>query len=585
MNSSLSQLAQLQKIRSSVSSQTITGKEAIGYYTSLNNQILDAIGEIPKLNQDVNIYSQASAYLNYLKSKERAGIERAVLSNVFALDKFPEGFFAKFIDIKSQQESYINVFNSLASQDEIEIYNRTVQGDAVDEVKRMRKVAIDNVNSGNFGIDASYWFTTSTARINLLKNVEDRISANLIASADDLYSVAQQALTTTIMLSVFILLLTVVSVWYFTKSITGPVKEIAKIAEYISAGELSHEINIDSKDEIGRLAASFRSMIAYIKEIATASEHIADGDLTYKIEPKSEHDILGHSFVKMTSNLSNLIIHLNDDADKLAAAALEISASSDMMSKGSKEQSSMVGQVSTAIEEITATIVESTSNSADASQSAQSAAQSATEGGQIVSETITGMQKIANVVSESAESIGKLAHSADKIGEIIGVIDDIADQTNLLALNAAIEAARAGEQGRGFAVVADEVRKLAERTGKATGEITKMIKGIQQETSEAVGSMESGITEVDAGRELTDRAGNSLSEIVTMSESVMNMIQQIAIASEQQTAASEEIAKNIDNISNITIENAKGAEEAAVASEDLSHQAENLKAEISKFKV
>jgi len=203
----------------------------------------------------------------------------------------------------------------------------------------------------------------------------------------------------------------------------------------------------------------------------------------------------------------------------------------------------------------------------------------------VVNETIHGMQTIAQVVRESADSIGKLAKSADQIGNIIGVINDVADQTNLLALNAAIEAARAGEHGRGFAVVADEVRKLAERTGKATGEITDMIKGIQNETNEAVQSMESGIQEVDKGRELADQAGNSLNEIVTMTQRVMDMIQQIATASEEQSTAAEQISKNIENISSVTKETATGAEQSAAAAEELNRQAEGLQQMVARFKV
>jgi len=186
-------------------------------------------------------------------------------------------------------------------------------------------------------------------------------------------------------------------------------------------------------------------------------------------------------------------------------------------------------------------------------------------------------------VNESANNIQKLADSAAQIGEIINVIDDIADQTNLLALNAAIEAARAGEQGRGFAVVADEVRKLAERTGKATNEITAMIKTVQTNTDDAVTSMESGLSEVDKGRELTDQAGNSLTEIVNMSDRVMDMIRQISTASEQQAATAEEITKNVESMLAVTHETAKGTEQSAAAAEQLNRQAEGLKNMVSEF--
>ena len=195
------------------------------------------------------------------------------------------------------------------------------------------------------------------------------------------------------------------------------------------------------------------------------------------------------------------------------------------------------------------------------------------------------MNRISQVVQQSSQNIHKLAESAEQIGEIIAVIDDIADQTNLLALNAAIEAARAGEQGRGFAVVADEVRKLAERTGKATGEITEMIKGIQNGTEEAVASMDEGNTEVNSGRELADKAGDSLAAVVRSSQEVMNMIMQIATATEEQSAAAEQISKNIEMVSTATRESATGAEQAASAATQLSHNAEGLQAIVAQFKI
>jgi methyl-accepting chemotaxis protein len=234
---------------------------------------------------------------------------------------------------------------------------------------------------------------------------------------------------------------------------------------------------------------------------------------------------------------------------------------------------------------MSATILQSSRNAGEATDGAKGAADTAATGGQIVSDTIQGMQRISDVVRESAESISALAKSANQIGEITSVIDDIADQTNLLALNAAIEAARAGEQGRGFAVVADEVRKLAERTGKATGEITAMIKGIQVQTEEAVNSMETGIKEVDMGRELADKAGNSLNEIVTVSHQVMDMIQQIATAAEEQSSAAEQISKNVEDVATVAKESTNGAERSAAAAEQLNRQAEGLQSMVAQFQL
>jgi len=373
--------------------------------------------------------------------------------------------------------------------------------------------------------------------------------------------------------------------WFMGGKLSNPIKQMAAVAVGVAKGDLDQDITVKSKDEVGELADSFKETIRYVRDVADVADKVAANDLTMTVEPKSEKDVLNNSFKTMVTNLTAMVRQMGDNATQLVSAANEVASSSEQMSRGAKDQTDQVSQVSTAIEEMTATIVQSSKNAGEATDGAKNASGTATTGGQIVNETIQGMQKIASVVRESAESIGKLAKSADQIGEIIGVIDDIADQTNLLALNAAIEAARAGEQGRGFAVVADEVRKLAERTGKATGEITGMIKGIQEETTEAVASMETGIQEVDAGRELADKAGNSLTEIVNMNQSVMDMIQQIATASEEQSSAAEQISKNIENVASIAKESATGAEQSAAAAEELNRQAEGMQQMVAKFKI
>lgn len=313
----------------------------------------------------------------------------------------------------------------------------------------------------------------------------------------------------------------------------------------------------------------------------------ADGDLTVKVDYSSDDEIGTIIKVqdKMRLGLVDLISQFKTSAEQVSSAATEIASAAEQTSTGAGEQEAQAGEVSASIEEMAATIVESSQNAASATESARNAADVAGEGGRIVQETIEGMQRIAETVKASAATIGELGKRSDEIGEIIGVIDDIADQTNLLALNAAIEAARAGEQGRGFAVVADEVRKLAERTTKATAEIASMIKGIQEDTSGAVTSMEEGTAQVETGTELAIKAGDSLSSIVSVVNEVQNMIEQIATASDQQSAAAEQISGNVGNIVSVTKQSAQGAEQMASTAEELNRNTDILGELVSKFKL
>ena len=430
------------------------------------------------------------------------------------------------------------------------------------------------------------------AAIELTKEITP-IAAELIKSIDDTRETQQQnmrqakntAVTWTVTFVFGALAIGIFVAFLISRAIANPIKAIAKVADDISVGDIQHAIHFESKDEIGVLAESFRRLIDYMKSLANAAERIAANDLTVQVTPKGDKDVLGNAFKTMTTNLTAMIRQVTDNSTQLVSAATEIASTSEQMARGSQEQTGQTAQVSSAVEEMTATIVESSRNAGEAAGQAKEAANAARAGNQVVSQTIEGMNRIAQVVQESANTVQELAKSSDKIGEIIGVIDDIADQTNLLALNAAIEAARAGEQGRGFAVVADEVRKLAERTTKATKEITDMIKGIQNDTKGAVASMEQGINEVQHGRELADKAGESLTAIATYSQKVMDMIQQIATAAEEQSAASEEIARSVEGIARVTKENATGVEQSAAAAEQLNRQAEGLQKMVGRFKV
>jgi methyl-accepting chemotaxis protein len=314
---------------------------------------------------------------------------------------------------------------------------------------------------------------------------------------------------------------------------------------------------------------------------------MALGDLTHRVEGayNGDHQLIKNSINTVAESLDKALLDVSAAVSATASASSQISSSTEEMAAGAQEQTSQASEVAVAVEEMTKTIMENAKNAVNAADTAKKAKDSAGQGGEVVDETIAGMKRIAEVVGKSAETVKALGRSSEQIGDIIAVIDDIADQTNLLALNAAIEAARAGEQGRGFAVVADEVRKLAERTTKATKEIAGMIKQIQGDTAGAVASMDEGTQEVENGIRLADKAGASLREIVTVSQNVTEMITQIAAASEQQSSTSEQISKNVEAISAVTGETASGTQQVARAAEDLNRLTDNLQQLIANFKL
>jgi len=325
-----------------------------------------------------------------------------------------------------------------------------------------------------------------------------------------------------------------------------------------------------------------------VKKLMVEMDKFADGDLTVEIIPEKEDDIIGKLFSQFTlvvKKIKGVINSLTEAVHATASASNQISSSTEELAAGTQEQSAQTGEIASAVNQMTATIVQTTRHAGEAASTAKQAGDNAKKGGEAVEKTIEGINKVAKVVTRAAGVVDELGKGSEQIGEIVQVIDDIADQTNLLALNAAIEAARAGEQGRGFAVVADEVRKLAERTTKATKEIANMIKKIQVDTKEAVTSMNEGTKEVEVGITLAQGAGEALQQIIEGVVKVSDIINQVAAASEEQSSAAEQISKNIESITNVTHETASGTQQIARAAEDLNRLTNNLQDLIQQFKV
>ena len=411
--------------------------------------------------------------------------------------------------------------------------------------------------------------------------------------------------------------------WLFSRSITRPIKTLVGAASQVADGDLNVSVETNTNDEVSSLGERFNVMVGniraanealqaekasveqkveeaiaeseaqkqYLSErveiMLTEMERFASGNLTVRLEAEKDDEIgkLFSGFNRALENMCRMIQQVSEVVSSTASAATEISSSTQQLAAGAEEQSAQADEVAAAVEQMSRTIVENSRNAQQTAESTASSGAIATEGGEIVQRTVEKIQQIAKVVSQSTLTVEKLGKSSTQIGEIVSVIDDIADQTNLLALNAAIEAARAGEQGRGFAVVADEVRKLAERTTQATHQIAGMIKTIQSETQDAVQAMNRGNEEVIEGITLTDHAGVALDNIVSSTQGVVDMVNQIAVASEEQSATSEEISKNVEAISSVASESAAGVAQIAHTASDLNQLTLQLQSLASQFTI
>ncbi len=324
--------------------------------------------------------------------------------------------------------------------------------------------------------------------------------------------------------------------------------------------------------------------------LAAISHDIAqgEGDLTKRVPVGSGSDEiagLARDFNLFIQKMHGAVSLVSQATNRLASSTIELSATADNVVRAAEGQESRAVQSASAVEEMTMTASDVARNSTEAARIAQETAETARSGQEVMTQTVTGMQQVSEAVGQAANIITTLGRSSDQIGEIVRVIEDIADQTNLLALNAAIEAARAGEQGRGFAVVADEVRKLAERTTKATKEIGDMIRQIQQDTKSAVASMDQGTNQVGQGVELANKTGEALSKIHSMINSTAGMILQIASAAEEQSNATRQIAGDLEAMTQTTRQTSSGIAESAQACHELRTLAGDLQNTVSAFKV
>jgi methyl-accepting chemotaxis protein len=371
-----------------------------------------------------------------------------------------------------------------------------------------------------------------------------------------------------------------------TRNIAKPLKELTATAERISGGDLSVEVQTDGRrDEVGLLAQAFGRMSQSLRQMAEIAKGIADGDLRMKVQPQSGKDLLGNAFAMMVDNLRKLTGEITEGVNVLSTSANEISTSTSQLAASATEMATAVSETTTTVEEVRQTAQVASQKAKSVSETAQKVSQISQGGTKATEETVEGIGRIRQQMDSIGDTMVRLSDQSQTIGQIVATVEDLAAQSNLLAVNASIEATKAGEQGKGFAVVAQEVKSLAEQSQQATNQVRNILADIRKATSAAVMATEQGSKAVEAGVKQSGQAGQS---IQALSSSVIEAAQaatQIAASSQQQLVGMEQVAGAMENIKQASTQNVASSRQLETAARNLKDLGSRLKQTVEAYKV
>ncbi|MDP2489856.1 methyl-accepting chemotaxis protein [Vibrio splendidus] len=545
LNTEISQsLNQITSIRNRVDSQSIPLSEALGYYTKLNAKLLSVSALIAELSSDATITTETIAYYNFLQGKERAGIERAVLNNTFSKNEFGPGMLVKFISLVTEQNTYFSNFEVLGNPDNVRFFEQQLNDRSVAEVEKLRDVAESKMSG--FDVDPVYWFAQSTARIVQLKKTENELADSLIALTDQKTQQAQSAMMGSIMMFVVITLFATFISFKAITDLTTRVKDLTRVLSKVRHdNDLTVRATYEGNSELGQISSSLNETL---------------------------------------EKFSGVIDSLSQSSLTLASAAEETAQTCQYNSNTLVEQQDQIGLIATATEELSATVSEVAAKTQQTASSAKLADEQSQAGLSTVQHSYQSIETLASEINGLAEKITHLHESSNNINSVIDVIKSVADQTNLLALNAAIEAARAGEQGRGFAVVADEVRTLAQRTQESTLEIEGFISSLQSDVQTAFNVIDN--SKKMSSRAVEDSRGveQTLQDISGAVSEIFSMTEQIATATEEQAVVTQDIAQNVVAVEQKSTESTTGATQIAATAKEQAELATSLKELSNTFK-
>jgi twitching motility protein PilJ len=459
------------------------------------------------------------------------------------------------------------------------------------------------LNAERLAIEPQTFFTDGTQAIAHVATLYDANTTEIQALLKARQETTGMMRTKQLAMVALLTAVAIVLIMCISRSITGQIQEVRTVLDYINQGDYASRVMVTSRDELGLLAMSLNRMLdstlslvqsqgerdalqGSIMKLLEEVSGVAEGDLS--VEAEVTEDMTGaiaDSFNYMIHQLRKLVQNVQDSTLHVTNSANEVRVTAESLAEGSTSQAARIVESSAALDEMAVSIQQVSENAALSATVADQALANAKQGASAVQNTIEGMNRIRSQVQETAKRIKRLGERSQEVGEIVQLIGDIADRTSILALNASIQAARAGEAGRSFVVVAEEVERLAERSANATKQIAGLVNTIQSETNEAVTAMEESTREVVQGSRVADQAGQALGEIESVSNRLAELIQSISMASSQQARGSENLSNAMSEISEVTQQTANGTKQAALAISNLATLADELRDSVSTFKL
>jgi methyl-accepting chemotaxis protein len=553
-------VAKLDGIRQQVDALAIPAPESNAYFTATIRQLLDVAEAGARRASDAEVSATLSAYTSFMEAKERAGQERANGAPAFAAGAFDAAQFQRYYTVVVEQALFLRSFDALASEAQRAFLKQTLTGEAVAEVERMRAVALGAGPGGDLqGITGPHWYKTTTARIDLMKTVEDSVAADLIAVAGRVSAGAETDFIIGLGLCIGLIGLSAGLGLVMIRSITRPVQAMTAAMGSLAAGDKSVDVmGADRKDEIGAMARAVQvfkdNMIkAEALEAEQARERAAREARAQKIESLTREFDAGVGAI--VGAVSAAAAEMQTTAASMTATAEETSRQSAAVAAASEQASTNVQTVASAAEELSNSVAEI---------GRQVGASSAVAG------------KAVGEAERTNAMVKGLADAAQRIGTVTSLINEIASQTNLLALNATIEAARAGEAGKGFAVVASEVKSLANQTAKATEEIGAQIAAMQTATGETVAAIGSIGQTIGQVNEIATTIAAAVEEQGAATQEIARNVQQAAVGT-------QEVSSNITGVTQAAGETGAAAGQVLSAAGAPSQQAEALRSQVDRF--